>query len=63
MPLYRVRFISPGWKVYATEHFEAADDHAAVREALDRNVGASGIAFDLWQDDRLVHLHQNTPEG
>jgi hypothetical protein len=61
MPTYRVDFVDYGENVYRTEHVEHDDDAAAIRDAARRNpLRGTGGGFDIWQDDRLVHIYRHT---
>jgi hypothetical protein len=60
MPTYRADFVDHGENIYRTDHVEHEDDEAAIRHAARRNpLGAAGGGFDIWQDDRLVHIYRH----
>jgi hypothetical protein len=60
MALYRVHFLDFGGNVRATHQIEHDNDEAAIQAAHRMNVLPQiNGSFEVWQDDRLVHRHQN----
>jgi hypothetical protein len=60
MTLYLVHFVDWGGHVYAAREVEHESDAAAIGKAHALNViPMHGTAFEVWQDERLVHRHQN----
>jgi hypothetical protein len=60
MAWYRVHFYDHGENVRASHDIEHDDDAAAIAGAHRLNVlPHMGKGFEVWEDDRLVHRHDN----
>ncbi len=58
--LYRMHFFDHAGDIYRTIRAMYDSDAEAIAEAHRRNALPPPAArFEVWQDDRLVHLHRN----
>jgi hypothetical protein len=56
MPPYRAHFLTHGDDIFSVEHFEADHDEAAVAFAGRAFRSNIGKGYEIWQDDRLIHV-------
>jgi hypothetical protein len=64
MARYFVHFVDHGNNIRATHDIEHDDDEGAIAAAHRLNVlPHMSAGFDVWEDERLVHRHRNSPDA
>jgi hypothetical protein len=61
MAEYRIHFKNHGDHYFATEYFHSDNDENAISAAHRLHVPFIGRGFEVWQGDRLVHAHPDSP--
>jgi len=61
MRTFRVFFLGRAGQISALDEFRAEDDRAAISRARLFLSGVDGDGFDIWEEERHVHLELNQP--
>jgi hypothetical protein len=56
MALYRAHFLTHGNDIFDVDHFDAEHDEAAINHAVQVFRSGIGKGYEIWHDDRLVHV-------
>jgi len=56
MPCYRVRFLDHANRVFGTDEMECASDEDAVTRARQIHRHGIGKGYEIWEDERCVHI-------
>jgi hypothetical protein len=64
MAQYTIRFKDHGGNVYSVHEASHPDDDTAIAGAHKMDVPGIGNGFQLWEGERLVHVHPvpHTPQ-
>jgi hypothetical protein len=54
---YRVHFKTHGGYVFGVQHFQCAGEEDAIKTVYAMDVPSIGYGFELWHEERLVHVH------
>ena len=57
MKTYSVRLKDHGGNIYQIKELRAPSDLEAVSTARELDIPAIGNGFELWDGDRLAHIH------
>ena len=62
MQKFRLYFLDHGGHVFGIDEMRAKDDEAAIQIARAIFKSGIGAGYDIWNNDRHVHLEMNDAE-